>query len=287
MITPTDIQQRQPMHPSVFPLLSAAELDQREAACRELLDSAGRVAMAGYLALAAGGAVSMKGPQDFLTETDGEVEAHLRDALLQRFPGDGFLGEESGGALTARMWVVDPIDGTANFARGIPHFCVSVGFIDNGVIEIGGIANPATGEVYFARRGRGATCNGKPMHVAQTQAYDRASVELGWSRRISTRAYVETIAALIDLGTNVRRSASGALALAFVAQGRLDAYAEMHINPWDCLAGLLLVEEAGGRVNDFLAGHGLSDGNPVLACAPGIANGMEQATSIRLSPQRA
>lgn len=274
------------MHPSVFPFLSAAELDQREAACRELLDSAGRVAMAGYLALAAGGTVSMKGPQDFLTETDGRVEAFLRQTLADNFPADGFLGEEGGGEIVPRLWVVDPIDGTANFARGIPHFCISIAFVDNGVIRLGGIANPATGETYFACRGRGATYNGKPIHVAGTGDLSRASIEFGWSPRISARAYTDTIAALIEMGANVRRSASGALALAYVAHGRIDAYAELHINSWDCMAGLLLVEEAGGRINDFLAGNALRAGNPVLACAPGIAASVERATAIRLLPPR-
>jgi myo-inositol-1(or 4)-monophosphatase len=239
--------------------------------------------MEGYARLDPGAVLAIKGPQDFLTETDGRVEAHIRGALAAAFPGDGFLGEESGGEAATRIWVVDPIDGTANFTRGIPHFCTSIAFMDRGVVEIGGIANPASGEVYFARRGRGATRDGKAIHVAATDLFDRASVEFGWSPRLPNSIYVERLAAILATGANVRRSGSGALALAYVADGRQDAYVELHINAWDCLAGLLLVREAGGLVNDFLAGDGLMRGNPVLAAAPGIADGISRATGIQLA----
>ena len=262
--------------------LSTAELDLREAVCRNLLASAGRIAMEGYAKLGSGAAVAMKGPQDFLTMTDGEVERHIRAELAAAFPDDGFLGEETGGAASARIWVVDPIDGTANFMRGIPHFCTSIAFVDQGRVEIGGIVNPASDEIYFARFGRGATRNGKPIHVAATLSFERTTVEFGWSPRVPNQQYVEKIAALLALGANVRRSGSGALGLAYVADGRTDAYAEIHINSWDCLAGLLLVREAGGLVNDFLDGGGLMQGNPVLATAPGIAQGLCRAIGIPL-----
>ena len=262
--------------------LRAAELDARERLCRSLLVSAGEIAMRGFAGLGGGSAFTMKGPQDFLTETDGEVEKHLRDAVAAAFPDDGFLGEEGGGAAAARMWVVDPIDGTANFMRGIPHFCISIAFVDSGRIEIGGIANPASGEVYFARRGRGASRNGRPIGVSATAAFDRCFVEFGWSPRIPNRDYLEKLAAVWGLGANVRRSGSGALGLAYVADGRSDGYAELHINSWDCLAGVLLVEEAGGVCNDFLGNGGLLAGNPILAAAPGVAAGLSRATGIPL-----
>ena len=134
---------------------------------------------------------------------------------------------------------------------------------------LGGIANPAMGETYIAVRGRGAERNGRPIRAARRRAMDRASVEFGWSTRVPNERYLECYAALLATGANVRRAASGALGLAYVADGRSDAYVELHINAWDCLAGLLLVSEAGGRVNAFLEGRGLLNGNPVLAAAPG------------------
>ena len=102
----------------------------------------------------------MKGPQDFLTETDAAVERHVKRAIAEAFPDDAFLGEETGGSAGRDTWVVDPIDGTANFARGVPHFCVSIAFVRDGATEIGAICNPALGELHFARRGAGATRNG-------------------------------------------------------------------------------------------------------------------------------
>ena len=265
--------------------LSVPDLDRREAVCRDLLVSAGRIAMAGFAQFGTGAAVSLKGPQDFLTKTDGEVEAHVRGALAQAFPDDGFLGEETGGVASSRIWVVDPIDGTANFMRGIPHFCISIAFVEDGRVMIGGLANPANGEVYFARRGQGAKRNDELIHVAATHEFERATVEFGWSPRIPNHAYIDKVAALLSLGADVRRSGSGALGLAYVADGRTDAYAELHINSWDCLAGLLLVREAGGRVNAFLDGQGLMHGNPVLAAAPGIAESVSAALGIPLGAQ--
>jgi myo-inositol-1(or 4)-monophosphatase len=262
--------------------LSEAEMGRRADVCRGLLASAGRLAMEGYGRPDAAPEATMKGPQDFLTETDGKVEEHIRATLAEAFPADGFLGEETGGTGSPRMWVVDPIDGTANFMRGIPHFCISIAFVQNGRSEIGGIANPAVGETYFARRGQGATRNGTAIHVSATQAFNRASVEFGWSPRIPNREYLDKVSLVWALGANVRRSGSGALGLAYVADGRSDAYAELHINSWDCLAGLLLVEEAGGRVNRFLDGDGMAKGNPVLAAAPGVAATLSQAIGVPL-----
>ncbi|ESZ73093.1 inositol phosphatase [Mesorhizobium sp. L103C105A0] len=280
-IVRTGCMSRAAAHPKAD-RLSEAEMDRRAEVCRKLLVTAGQLAMEGYARQGAVQPVAMKGPQDFLTETDGKVEEHIRATLAEAFPQDGFLGEEGGGIGSARMWVVDPIDGTANFMRGIPHFCISIAFVEDGRSEIGGIANPAVGETYFARRGQGATRNGAPIHVSPTQAFDRAFVEFGWSPRIPNRDYLDKVSLVWALGANVRRSGSGALGLAYVADGRSDAYAELHINSWDCLAGLLLVEEAGGRVNRFLDGDGMAKGNPVLAAAPGVAATLSQVIGVPL-----
>jgi myo-inositol-1(or 4)-monophosphatase len=271
--------QRDPMNLDLRP--AAADLDTRAAFCRELALSAGEIALAGFAGQSAGG-YRMKGPQDFLTETDAAVERHIRAAIAAAFPADGFLGEETGGAPAADTWVVDPIDGTANFARGIPHFCVSIAFVRGGAIEIGAILNPATAELYLARKGGGATLNGAPIRVAPTRDFASACVELGWSTRVSNARYLAAMAALLARGANVRRAGSGALALAWVADGRLDAYAEVHMNAWDCLAGLLLVSEAGGRVGPFLAHGSLAAGGPAIAAAPGIAQGVADATGLAL-----
>jgi myo-inositol-1(or 4)-monophosphatase len=213
------------------------------------------------------------------------VEQLLADSLLAACPGDAFLGEEGGGEWVGdRVWVVDPIDGTANFLRGIGHFCVSVGFLADGAVQLGAILNPSTDELFFARRGRGATLNGAPMRVASTDRIEQASVEVGWSSRMPAADYLSLCARVLESGAAFRRVGSGALGIAYVADGRQDAYVELHINAWDCLAGLLLVEEAGGRVNDFLAGDGLRSGNPILVAAPGIADAVARVTGVPLLP---
>lgn len=263
--------------------LARAEIDRRLAVCRSVLSSAAELAMQGFRRIVDSGAVTMKGPQDYLTEYDRMVEDHIRLRLRQAFPEDGFLGEETPADIAPHLWVVDPIDGTANFARGIPHFAISVAFVDRRTVLLGGIANPAMGETYIAVRGGGAERNGRPIRTAETTAMDRASVEFGWSTRVPNERYLERYAALLGTGANVRRAASGTLGLAYVADGRSDAYVELHINAWDCLAGLLLVREAGGRVNAFLDNDGLTKGNPVIAAAPGIAEIVSRAAGIPLA----
>ncbi|NGM45892.1 inositol monophosphatase [Rhodobacter sp. SGA-6-6] len=261
--------------------LDSRAIDRRETFLRDLLPGAARLALDGF-ALQAGRPASMKGPQDYLTETDGRVEAHIRARIEESFPEDGFLGEETGGAPGRQAWVVDPIDGTANFARSIPHFCISIAFVGNGEVQLGAIVNPVLDETHFARLGHGAQMNGKPMRVAGTTDIAATSFEMGWSRREPTADYIEAVHALFRAGSNVRRGACGALGLAYVADGRSDGYAELHMNSWDCLAGLLMVREAGGVTGPFLSLGGLTEGAPVLAAAPGVAGILSRATGIPL-----
>jgi myo-inositol-1(or 4)-monophosphatase len=256
-------------------------IDRREAFLHDLVHEAADLARAGF-ARQTGQAISMKGPQDYLTETDGQVEDHLRARISDAFPEDGFLGEEGGGEPGRQAWVVDPIDGTANFARAIPHFCVAIAFIADGEVQLGAIVNPVLDEVYFARLGRGATLNGKPIHVSATTDITATSFEMGWSNRRPLSRYIGALNALYEAGSNVRRGACGALGLAYVADGRSDGYAELHMNSWDCLAGLLLVREAGGVTGPFLSLGGLTAGAAVLAAAPGGAATLSEATGIPL-----
>ncbi|MGF6177105.1 inositol monophosphatase family protein [Ensifer sp. 4252] len=259
------------------------DLEGRASLCRDVILSAGALVLRGFEDSATR-TFSLKGPQDFLTETDAASEAHIRKAIAEHFPDDGFFGEEGGGSISNRLWVVDPVDGTANFARSIPHFCISIAYIEDGRAEIGAIYNPASNELYFAERGSGATRNGQPITVSATTAFETASVEMGWSGRVPNEIYLETIRDLLALGTNVRRAGSGALALAYVADGRSDAYVELHMNSWDCVAGLLLVAEAGGDVCPFMEIGSLRGGGPVLASAPGIAVGISRASRIPIAP---
>lgn len=258
---------------------NAAEVERRKAACVKIIRDAGEEARRGFDALRLG-EITLKGPQDFLTETDLAVEKLIRARLSGSFPDDGFLGEETGGDVSDSFWVVDPIDGTANFARGISHYAIVMAFVMEGRVELGAIYNVEMDELYLAARGKGATRNGQALTCAETSRMDSASVELGWSNRRPLRTYVDMVEATFETGANARRASSGALGLAFVADGRSDGYAEMHMNAWDCLAGLLIVAEAGGVVSGTALQPDLKDGGSVLAVAPGIADAFSAATTI-------
>ncbi|QFU15579.1 inositol monophosphatase family protein [Microvirga thermotolerans] len=254
-----------------------------EAAC-EVAREAGALARRRFLERPRSQLADMKGPQDFLTATDSEVEELIRGRLLARFPGDAFFGEEGGGSFERDVWVVDPIDGTANFARGIPHFAISIAFIRDNRVEIGVVLDVMHDELYTARRGFGAALNGKAIRVSGLADIRQATVEAGWSSRLPADSYVAMVERLKHTGVNVRRGGSGTLGIAYVADGRIDAYCELHINAWDALAGLLIVEEAGGWTNNFLAGDGLRKGNPVLVSTPELADEISAATGIRKDP---
>ncbi|MDQ7979824.1 inositol monophosphatase family protein [Paraburkholderia sp. SARCC-3016] len=224
--------------------------------------------------------LKFKGPQDYLTETDAEVERLIAARIAESFPDDDFFGEEGGGSFGRDVWIVDPIDGTADFARGVPHFCVSIAFVRDGRAEIGVLYDPMLDELFAARRGAGATLNGAPIKVSTIADIGQSVVELGWSSRIPFEGFATVQARLQALGAGVKRRGSGALGIAYVAMGRQDAYCELHINSWDAAAAVLLVEEAGGWANDFLTPDCLRNGNRVIVCTPALREHIEQAMAI-------
>ena len=143
------------------------------------------------------------------------------------------------------------------------------------------IYDPMRDELFCARRGAGAQLNGAPMRVADTSDLGKATIEIGWNLRGGAAAYVALLTRIVATGAGIIRAGSGALGLAYVAAGRRDGYVENHINSWDCLAGNLLVAEAGGYVSDFLAGEGLRKGNPLIGCAPGVKAALIEAAAIK------
>jgi myo-inositol-1(or 4)-monophosphatase len=234
--------------------------------CRQLARQAGVMAHTGFGTAPA----SLKGRHDVLTEMDGQVERFVRAAITAAYPADAIIGEEDGGAAGERVWIIDPIDGTANYARGIAHYCVSIGYVEHGVPVIGAIFDPSHDRLYSAERGAGAWLDEggrgpQRMAVSPVANLHAASVECGWSLRRPTDDYLALVARVMHAGCAMRRAGSGALGLCDVAAGRIEAYAELHINAWDCAAGVLLVTEAGGHVNDFFAGDGLTAGNVLVA----------------------
>ncbi len=225
--------------------------------------------------------IEFKAQQDVTSTADREVEEFIVTALAQCFPEDGFLAEERGGVAGSKLWVIDPIDGTANFVRGIPFFCISIAYVLEGQVEIGVIYDPVADELFATRRGFGATCNGQAIRVSDCQDITKATVAFDLGYGTSVERSITITQKLLEAQCHTRCFGAGALAIARVADGRYDGYWELHHYPWDALAGWLLVREAGGWVSDFLAGNGLSQGNSILVCTPGIQDFLMTTTGIR------
>jgi myo-inositol-1(or 4)-monophosphatase len=227
--------------------------------------------------LAQGVKTEYKGDVDLVTVADRTSEKLIRGRLAEVFPEHGVYGEEG---TRERMegefrWYVDPLDGTTNFTHGFPQFCVSLGLEQrpaglapdqDGTLMAAVIYDPMRDELFTAERGRGAQLNGKPMQVSQTPELAEALLATGFpSRKRHDSPNIHFYQEFTLRSHGVRRAGSAALDLAYVASGRMDAFWEFNLNPWDTAAGILLVEEAGGRVTDFSGGHFRLNSNEILA----------------------
>lgn len=208
---------------------------------------------------------------DPVTEMDRRAEALIVERLRDAFPDYGFLTEESPAQGTdALRWIVDPLDGTVNYAHGHPHFAVSIALERAGEIVLGVVYHPALDELFTAVRGEGAWCNGRPLRVSSTARLVEALLASGSPYDVHRRPepYLQLWRGLVTHAQAVRQSGSAALDLCYVAAGRLDGYAESGLDPWDVAAGSLIVEEAGGKVTDFLGGRDFVYGRSILAATP-------------------
>jgi myo-inositol-1(or 4)-monophosphatase len=230
--------------------------------------------------------IESKGHQDLVSEADRNVETFVRKAILEAYPEDGIVGEEHAPTKGASGfdWVIDPIDGTANFVNAIAAWTVVIAIVRDGVAQAGVIHEPSQDETFHARRGGGAFVNGRPLRVSRSISLSQGSLGTGFSNRREARNIVRLIDLLIDEGGVFFRNASGALMLAYVAAGRLLGYVEEHMNAWDCLAGLLLVEEAGGRIVKPDPQTVLEQGTVVVAGAPGVFDAVKALTDRAFNP---
>ena len=206
-------------------------------------------------------------PSNLVTEMDRQAEALLVDRLHRAFPDHAILAEEGGarpGSATHR-WIVDPLDGTTNYAHGMPHFAVSVALEVEGIVVVGVVFDPNRDECFTAVRGDGAFLDGRPLRVSETPTLDESLLSTGYPYEIRTIRdnNLAEHAAFMVRCRSVREMGSAAINLALVAAGRLDAFWELALGPWDVAAGCLLVEEAGGRVTD-------PGGRPVSLAAPSV-----------------
>ena len=267
--------------PAPFPDPSRA-VTERLAAARPVVDAAAALAMR-MRPPPGGPSGTEKSAQDWLTETDGAVERLIGDRIGALFPEDGFQGEEAGRVRDgAYRWVVDPIDGTSNYARGRSRWCISLGLLQGDVPVAGIIVAPALRETFLGLRGGGATLNDAPIRTSPIADPARAMVEVGWGPSVTADHFAGLANRVMALGAMPRSGGSGAMALADVACGRLDGYIEVAIHLWDVAAALVLLAEAGAVVSPFLRDGGLDRDIPILAACPGIAASLSEASGIPL-----
>ncbi len=194
---------------------------------------------------------------DLVTAADLESQRLILASLRRSFPGDDYQAEEDATRKTGseRLWLIDPLDGTANYAHGYPASCVSIGVLRRGEPELGGVYDPFRDELFLAERGRGATMNGRRLRVTATARVAQSLLVTGfpYDRAERADAYLAPFKTFLTSAHDVRRSGSAALDMSWIAAGRADGFWEFGLHPWDVAAGWLLVEEAGGRVTDFHA----------------------------------
>jgi len=229
-------------------------LDDRLATALAAAREAGLLARS-YFERRADLVIEAKGPQDLVSVADRAVETRIRAIITAGFPDDALVGEEHGGDQVDTGWIVDPIDGTQNFLRGIPQFVVSIAYRRRGQVEVGVIHDPNVGETFAARRGRGATRDGTPIRVSGVGTLAQSVLGVGHSPRHRADLYLDPVAAAVRAGAQTRNYCCAALQLAYVADGRLDATWDPYLLAWDVAAGMLLVEEAGGSCVPFVPGR--------------------------------
>jgi myo-inositol-1(or 4)-monophosphatase len=206
---------------------------------------------------------------DLVTTVDREAEALILDVLTREFPAHGIVAEESAPktGTDPHRWYVDPLDGTTNFAHGVPHFAVSIALARGDDLILALVHDPIRQETFTGLHGKGARLNGSRIHVSDVPTLDRALLATGFpvDRRQNASQYVPFLQMALERGQCVRRGGSAALDLCYVASGRLDGFWEAKLRPWDTAAGRLIVEEAGGRVSDFSGGPHRLDGEETAA----------------------
>jgi myo-inositol-1(or 4)-monophosphatase len=192
---------------------------------------------------------------NLVTEVDKKSEDAIIDVIKAEYPEHFILSEEAGELSTESnyKWIIDPIDGTVNFAHGIPICCISIGLERDGEMQMGAVFNPFMNELFFAERGKGAFLNNKPLKVSKNPQLEIACLVTGFPYRwasIETDP-ISVFERFVRLGLPVRRLGSAAIDLCWVAAGRFDGFWEYNLNPWDIAAGYLIIEEAGGRISNF------------------------------------
>lgn len=228
--------------------------------------------------------VTAKGVNDYVTNVDKEAEAAITYQIRKSYPDHTIIGEETGenkGENSDYVWIVDPLDGTNNFVKGIPHFAVSIAVQYKGKTEVAVVYDPIRDELFSAVRGKGAKFNDFRMRVSKQNDLSNAIIATGFPFKAKqhTETYMKIFTEIFTQCADIRRAGSAALDLAYVAAGRVDGFFEIGLKPWDIAAGDLIVREAGGTVTDFTGNHGYMASGNIIAGSP-------KATSIIVKTAR-
>jgi myo-inositol-1(or 4)-monophosphatase len=218
--------------------------------------------------------VKAKGANDFVTQVDRAAEEAVIDIVRKAYPDHGFLAEESGSASkdAEYRWIIDPLDGTTNFIHGFPQYAVSIGVEHRGALTHAVVYDPVKNELFTASKGGGAYLNDRRVRVSRCLRLQDALVGTGFPFKEGSRLdlYVRQLKRVMGTSAGVRRAGAAALDLAYVACGRLDAFWEMGLSPWDMAAGALLIQEAGGLVGDLQGEGGFMASGDICASTPKI-----------------
>jgi myo-inositol-1(or 4)-monophosphatase len=216
--------------------------------------------------------VKSKHVHDYVTQVDRAAEEAIIGIVHKAYPDHAFLAEESGssGAEAEYRWIIDPLDGTTNFIHGFPQYCVSIAVEQRGALAHAVIYDPGRNELFTASKGRGAFLNDRRIRVSKCARMQDALVGTGFPFKELKRVelYLGQLRRLMSDASGVRRAGAAALDLAYVACGRLDAFWELGLSPWDMAAGALLIQEAGGLVGDLEGDSGFMDSGDVCAATP-------------------
>src|SRR3954465_3397879 len=231
--------------------------------------------------LAGGLKVRSKRTNDFVTQVDQAAEEAILGTVKAAYPDHGFLAEESGasGGNTEYVWIIDPLDGTTNFIHGLPQYCVSIGVQHRGGLAHAGVFAPNRNELFTASKGGGAFLNDRRIRVTGLAKLGDALVGTGFPFKELTRLalYTRQLQAMMKTCSGVRRAGAAALDLAYVACGRLDAFWELGLSPWDMAAGALLIIEAGGLVGDLQGEQSFLETGDIAAATPKVFSALLEA----------
>jgi len=258
-----------------------APLASRASFAADVAHRAGQIAHSYFRNRATLAIETKAGALDLVSIADRAVEEMIRGEIARAFPDDAILGEEGGasGGISGLTWVIDPIDGTVPFLMGLPHWCVVVALVEGEDTLVGAIDVPVTGERFLARAGQGATLDGTRLALDATRRIDQIPIAVGASERCDPRGISNVVRRLMEAGSIYYRNGSGANMLACVAAGRLGGFLEPAMNPWDSLAGLLMIREAGGITHPYSAGQRLGI---ALGASPGVWDDLYRIASEEL-----